>query len=321
MNTPRVRNTSFLAAFALLAAALASVAHAQTVVPNEYTNTAAPGGSGLNTFIRDSGNPRTGQLLINANQLTSLIGQSLNSISFRLFAGATTAFPATNATWADYTISIGQGVAFGSQTTTFANNFVGAPTVVRSGPLTLPAGSLPGGGISPNPFGAAITFTLPFVYTGGNLLIEIRHTGSNIVNNGANDFVEAALTTDPNYNLNFWSATATGNAATTGALNTFSIVRLGAIPEPSSAAVARGRWSRGVAPPAEAPENGVSKAGWSPRDIVGEAVGFPCFETREADSFPYNSRRAWTTTPQRASLQALPAWQFVCPLPSFIFLQ
>ncbi len=236
MKTPTRVWKSFIPAVALLAAVFVSVAHAQTVVPNEYTNTAAPGGGGLNTFIRDSGNPRTGQLLINANQLTGLIGQSLNSISFRLFTGATTAFPATNATWADYTISIGQGVAFGSQTTTFANNFVGAPTVVRSGPLTLPAGALPGGGISPNPFGTAITFSLPFVYTGGNLLIEIRHTGSNIVNT-ANDFLEAALTTDPNYNLNFWSATATGNTATTGAQNTFSIVRLGAIPEPSTVAL------------------------------------------------------------------------------------
>ncbi len=233
MNTSRIRKTSLIAALALVTAVAGSFAQAQTVVPNEYTNTAAST-AGLNTFIRDAGNPRTGQLLINANQLTGLIGQSLNSISFRLFTGATVPFPASNATWADYTITIGQGVAFGSQSTTFASNFVGAPTVVRSGALTIPAGSF-GVGTSPNPFSAPITFSLPYVYTGGNLLIEIRHTGSNIVNNGANDFVESALTTDPNYNVNFWSATATGNTATTGAVNTFSVVRLGAIPEPSTA--------------------------------------------------------------------------------------
>jgi hypothetical protein len=109
--------------------------------------------------------------------------------------GATTAYPATNATWTDYTINIGQGVAFGSQTTTFATNFVGAPTTCRSGPLTINAGAFPLGG-PPRPFGAVIPLTTPFTYTGGNLLIEIRHTGSNIVNS-TSDFLEVALTTDP----------------------------------------------------------------------------------------------------------------------------
>lgn len=237
MNTQKLSNSrtflTFIFAFAVLCASVAQ-AQVSVVAPNAYTNTAAPGGSGLNTIIRDSGNPRTAQLLINANQLTSLIGLSINSLSFRLYAGATTAFPATSATWSDYTISLGQGVAFGSQSTTFASNFVGAPTVVRSGSLTIPAGSFPVSG-SPNPFGAPITFTLPYVYTGGNLLIEIRHTGSNIVNNPANDFLEAVLTTDPNYNVNVWSATATGNTATTGAVNTFTVVQLNAVPEPSAA--------------------------------------------------------------------------------------
>ena len=115
MNNQKLRNTrpllKFISAFAALAAVCASVANAQVVVPNEYTNTAAST-SGLNTFIRDAGNPRTGQLLINANQLTSLVGQSIGSISFRLYTGSTTAFPATNATWSDYTISLGQGRSF-----------------------------------------------------------------------------------------------------------------------------------------------------------------------------------------------------------------
>ena len=237
MNTQRLNNIRFyltiISAFASLAFVCAPAqAQLSVVVPNEYTNTSS-GSSGLNTIIRDAGNPRTAQLLINANQLVSLIGQSIISLDFRLFSGATTAFPATSATWSDFTISVGQGVAFGSQSTTFANNFVGTPTVVRSGSLTIPAGAFQVGS-SPNPFGGGITFTLPYVYTGGNLLIEIRHTGSNITNT-ANDFLEAVATTDPNYGVNFWSATATGNAATTGAVNTFTVVRLNAIPEPSTA--------------------------------------------------------------------------------------
>jgi hypothetical protein len=220
-------------AFKLVAAALAilgvealgtSVATADTTIPNQYDLVPASA-SGLNTFIRDTGNPRTGQVLIHANQLTGAVGQNITGIAFRLFTGATAPFPATPATWADYTIRVGPGVAFGSQTTTFATNFSAPPTIVRTGPLTLPAGALSATG-SPKPFGPFITFTTPFLYSGGNLLIEIRHPGSNIVNNAASDFLEVATTLDPGFNVQFWSATATGAAATTGAIANFTVVRL-----------------------------------------------------------------------------------------------
>ena len=155
----------------LATAGLASMAQAQVVVPNAYAAVSS-GGSGLNTFIRDTGNPRSGQLLINASQLGVAVGQQIDGLTFRMYAAGTT-FPATNATWADYTINMGQGVAFGAQTTTFASNFVGAPVNVRSGPLTILAGSFPGGAVSPTPnaFGSLITFNTPYTYTGGNLLI------------------------------------------------------------------------------------------------------------------------------------------------------
>ena len=218
-------------------AALVASAAAQTVVvPNAYANTQASA-SGLNTFIRDVNNPRTGQLLINASQLGAAVGQQIDGLTFRLFTGATVNFPASNATWADYTINIGQGVAFGSQTTTFATNFVGTPTTVRSGPLNIPAGAFVNDPLNPNPFGPLITFNTPYVYTGGNLLIEIRHTGSNITNNAANDFLEVALTTDPGYNSAFWSATATGATATVGAQANFTVTQLHFVPAPASLAL------------------------------------------------------------------------------------
>jgi hypothetical protein len=194
------------------------------VVPNAYTTTAAST-AGLNTFIRDSGNPRTGQLLINASELSSIpIGAQITGATFRIYTGSTVDFPATDATWADYTINMGVGVAFGSQTTTFASNFASAPTTVRSGPLTITAGSFIGTGSTPHPFGSNITFQTPYTYTGGNLLFEVRHTGSNIVNVASN-FLEVALTTDPLYNVNFWSATATGNTATVGAQANFTVTQ------------------------------------------------------------------------------------------------
>jgi hypothetical protein len=128
----------------------------------------------------------------------------------------------------------------GSQTTTFATNFVGTPTTVRSGALTVNAGSYTAGatGTTPNPFGPTVTFNSAYTYTGGNLLIEIRHSGSNIVN-GSTDFLDCVPTTDPGYGVNFWSATATGNTATVGAANTFTVTRLtvAPVPEPASMAV------------------------------------------------------------------------------------
>jgi hypothetical protein len=212
----------------------ASVAVADVVVPNAYAAVQAST-SGLNTFIRDSGNPRTGQLLINASQLTGVVGQQIAGITWRLWSGGTVAYPAANATWADYTINVGPGVAFGSQTTTFATNFAAAPTTVRSGPLTISAGAFPTGG-TPRAFGVPVMFGSPYLYTGGNLCIEIRHTGSSIVN-ATTDFLEVALTTDPLYNTQIWSATATGNAATTGAQANFTVSNLITVPAPSTLAV------------------------------------------------------------------------------------
>jgi hypothetical protein len=205
---------------------LASVAEAQTVVvPNQYTSTAAST-SGLNTFIRDSGNPRTGQLLIAAAELTTIpIGQVITGMTYRLWTGSTVAYPASDATWTDYTVRLGPGGPLPGSTT-FANNFTSTPTIVRTGTMTIPAGSCPGTGGPPRPFCTfVINFTTPFQYNGGNLCIEVRHTGSNIVNT-ANDFLEVALTTDPNYGVRFWSATAVGATATTGAVATYTVARI-----------------------------------------------------------------------------------------------
>jgi hypothetical protein len=194
MRRPVVR----LAAALLTGLSLAAVAQAGTVaVPNQYATTSS-GASGLNTFIRDLGNPRTGQLLIAASELTGIPpGFFIIGVTFRMFSGGTS-FPPTPATWADYTINLGVGGPLPGSTT-FANNFVGAPQLMRSGALTIPANSFPVGG-SPNPFGADITFsgTNAYQYNGGNLVVEVRHTGSNITNT-ATHFLEAVATTNDDW--------------------------------------------------------------------------------------------------------------------------
>jgi hypothetical protein len=207
------------------------------VVPNAYANTAAST-SGLNTFIRDANNPRTGQLLINSNQLGGVnIGDQITGMSFRLWTGSTANFPPAGATWSDYTINVGVGVAPILGTTTFATNFIGAPTMVRTGALAIGPSAYLGTGGPPRPWGTEITFQTPYVYTGGHLAIEVRHTGSNITNNPANDFLEVALTSDAGYVAgDFRSYTATGNTATVGGLANFTVTRLtvNPVPEPAT---------------------------------------------------------------------------------------
>lgn len=96
------------------------------------------------------------------------VGDVITGISFRL-DGASGAFATT--TFTRFDIRMGTGNAtLGS---TFADNFAGPATVVRSGSFALAAGAFPNGS-SPNSFGAVIKFDTPFAYAGGPLLIEIR---------------------------------------------------------------------------------------------------------------------------------------------------
>lgn len=238
MNTHKTSPWARLA-FGCLLGSIAISAQAQyVVVPNAYANAAAST-AGLNTFIRDINAPRTGQLLINANQLGAVnVGDQITGMSFRLFTGSTVNFPPNGATWAQYDIEVGQALADPLQwSTTFANNLTGAATLVRSGPLTVGANAYQGTGGPPRPWGTEITFTTPYVYTGGNLAITVRHGGSDITNNAANDFLEAVLTTDVLYTGNaVRSYTATSNTATVGTQANFTVTRLtvSAVPEPAT---------------------------------------------------------------------------------------
>ncbi len=222
--------------------AFASSASADTIVAaNFYAATPFAPANGLNTFIRDVGAARTGQLLINQNQLgTMLPGDTITGMSFRMYNGATSTY--TGATWTDYFIGIGEGVAPVAGSTTFASNIIGALTTVQSGALTMSGFTSGAAGATPNAWQDEIVFTTPHVYTGGHLLIEIRHTGSGITN-PANSFLEAvSATTGVGAGIDYRSFTSTaGAAATTGTLAAFTMTRLSftpaAIPEPGSLAL------------------------------------------------------------------------------------
>lgn len=220
-----------------LAAVAGSAFAGDIVVANQYASTPYSPGTGLNTLIRDTGNARTGQLLINSNQLSGLnVGDKITGMRLRLWNGATSTF--TGATWASYDIRIGEGVAPSAGSTTFASNFVGGSTLVQTGALTMSGFTSGNTGTTPNAWCDVIDFQNDYTYTGGHLVVEVRHTGSNIVN-PANSFLEAVATTGIGYGTDYRSFTATGDTATVGTQATFTMVSLEtmAVPEPATMAI------------------------------------------------------------------------------------
>ena len=162
---------------------------------NAQTRLVIPSTNEGSAFIGPFGNAaRQLQLLIDDSVLTSLVGKNLTSISFRLPASTAASWPAAELTMADFKILLSDSVEPGDKQLDFAANVVGTQTQVRSGSLLIPAGALTIGS-DPNAFSFKITFNNSWLYTGGNLLIEIRHTGTGISSRS----VQAASTSSAGY--------------------------------------------------------------------------------------------------------------------------
>lgn len=114
------------------------------------------------------------QQFIGAADLEMNVGDAITGYQLRLDGTITTAYPAANGGFAQYDVYI--GVAAGEPLADdLASNFVGAATQVRAGALTWPAGAWTPRGADPvAPWGPAIMFDTPYVYTGGDLLVEVR---------------------------------------------------------------------------------------------------------------------------------------------------
>lgn len=214
---------------AMLALAVAGVA--QTVVPNAYENT-----GGTSTFLYMVTTGRTYQYLINANQLTALVGQNLNGLQMRLPNSATANWPAVDATFANFDIYIGPGVTPASRSTTFANNYAGTPTQVRSGSLTFGPNSFTFGGSPVNAWGPTISFN-NYLYTGGHLTIELRHSG--MTGNTTTRSFDAISTSTAGYLTDFAALWTGSYTPTTGSAGNFFVTRItaSAVPEPATMAV------------------------------------------------------------------------------------
>jgi hypothetical protein len=170
--------------------------------------------------------PVTLQQLYVPDDLAGLnVGDVITGISLRLNGGSP-AFAGTTFTQFDLRL----GVAKASLTTTFADNFEGPATVVRSGELLLGSTAFPSGGI-PNSFGAVIKFDTPYTYAGGNLLLELR--ASQPSPDFAIDFLDD---TDGAHGQTTIGNTADATAAITSVFNrnlaiAFEVTRAGPTPE------------------------------------------------------------------------------------------
>ena len=187
------------------------------VVPTIYENTAAT----LSFLGPLSSSERTVQFLINENQLTSLIGQYIDAITFRLRPTVASPWPASDVTYPNFDIYLSESVAPANRSLVFAQNIVGVQKQVRAGSLMIVAGSYPVGG-NPNNFGTNITFDSSYLYTGGHLLIEIRHDASG----GSSTSVEAAGTSTTGYGTDFSSCWQSSYTATSGMQANFCILSL-----------------------------------------------------------------------------------------------
>ncbi len=196
------------------------------VVPDAYTNT-----PGTGSFIGPMANgQRTNQFLIHESLLTGLVGQQLTAVSWRLGSGSTSDYPAQDFTFANYDIYLSGSVDPSERSSVFAENVVGERTQVRSGPLDVPAGSFTSGD-SPNAFSFVINFD-NYTYTGGNLLLEIRHTGSGITSRA----LDALSSSTAGYGELFSALWASNyQAVDNGLQGNFVIPQFTAIPTPGAA--------------------------------------------------------------------------------------
>jgi len=194
------------------------------VVPSAFQATEASSGQ----FSTLGSAARTLQFAYDSSQLGSLTaGSVITGLSFRLDGGMASN---PSLSYSSYDIRLSTSLNNpGSLSSTFANN-VGADVVlVRSGPLTFAAGSFPGG-VTPNAFGPVIAFTTLYPYTGGDLLLTIRHTG----NGAASQFVDAVPNTSGLYQ-GLGADTDTATTELAGFVTNAPIVQFTTAPVPEPA--------------------------------------------------------------------------------------
>jgi len=225
---------------ALIVGAMAVVAgaFADGVVPNAFAAVEAPSTFSL-TSTATAG--RTYQMTIAASQLTGFVGQNLTGMTWRLNNAVTAAWPSVLTSFTQWDIRIGAGVAPAAMSNTFASNFSGGNTLVRSGALSFNPNSftIGGSGTTPNAFGPVIGFSTNYLYTGGDLCLEMRFSGQTGATNQPSFDGVAATDTVNGWGTLFAGRWTSSSVGTSGGNANFLVTKFttAAVPEPASMAV------------------------------------------------------------------------------------
>ena len=227
--------------FLALVGLVATSAHAQSLTTVPSANAAVEGSSGLNTIIRSEA--RTLQTVISASELTSMLNGQITGLTFRLDGSEVATRPDFAINFANYDIYLGQAATTPSTlSNTFASNYIpGTKTQLRGGALSLAAGYFPRTNpAGPNDFAAIIGFNLSggnYSYTGGDLVIELTHTGNSATDFGLDaqaNSAQVAAVGSPGYN----ALTNTGvNASLAPVMRLQFTPAVTAAPEPGTLAL------------------------------------------------------------------------------------
>ncbi|HEY5910552.1 MAG TPA: hypothetical protein VJA21_08110 [Verrucomicrobiae bacterium] len=197
---------------------------ATVVVPDDFA--AAAGTTGVNTLLRNSGNPRTYQMQLTPTALGGLpIGAQITELRFRLGTSTApgTTFPATNITWSDYEVTLAQAAnPIAAMSTDFAANMI-SPVRVKDGALSLRAKTFTtSAGI--NPFCSLVVFDTPYVYQGGDLIMLFSHPGSD--STSTPPYLDSVSSSTPGYGAAFRALTASSFHAASGSQASLSIAQI-----------------------------------------------------------------------------------------------
>lgn len=169
-----------------------NVAMADVVVPNQYASIDAPTSNdyayvALGADALESSGAHY-QCFISQDQLADItVGAKITGISFRLnretYATVGPLIPELgDDIFPEYDVRLAQAATTAS---TFSNNFATNllnPVLVRSGSLTVSQGAFkpngaPGAGSASLPFYEMITFSTPYTYLGGDLVVDVGYLG------------------------------------------------------------------------------------------------------------------------------------------------
>jgi hypothetical protein len=172
----------------------------------------ASGPTAVNTLLRASGGPRTYQVQYARAALAELpTTAKITGLGFRLNTIATAGYPSSLVTWPNFEVTLAEATSPVAQMSSSFGANMRTPVRVKSGPFSIDANTFPAGS-SPNEFGTFVVFDTPYIYQGGDLVMMLRHPGSDAASAA---FLDGVSTSNSRYGIDFrafgTNSTGSGN--------------------------------------------------------------------------------------------------------------